>query len=83
MIDDWRSAKPAHDEVPMAKQKRSESGRHRGERKSHDAAVHRQQQETIGRPWHASDPVRITAIVVMVVVILGITAMFVGGVIHW
>ena len=67
----------------MAKQKHSESGRRRGERKQHDAAVHRQQTETMGRPWHASNPVRITAMVVMVVVIVGITALFVGGVIRW
>jgi hypothetical protein len=64
------------------KQRHSESGRRRSERRAHDQHA-RAAEATLGRPWHASPAVRYGFIVLAVVVVFSITALFVGGVIHW
>jgi hypothetical protein len=64
------------------KQRHSESGRSRTQRREHDRQVRAQEAE-LGRPWHASPAVRYGFIVLAVVVVLSITLLFVGGAIKW
>ena len=64
------------------KHRRSESGRHRNERRAHDRAV-RAQTADMGRPWHASPAIRVAFIVLAFVVVLSITILFISGLIRW
>ena len=64
------------------KQRHSESGRSRSQRRQHDRQV-RAQEASLGRPWHASPAIRYAFIVLAFVVVASITLLFVGGVIKW
>ena len=66
----------------MSNKHQSESGRRRSERRKHDREA-RDRAARMDRPWHASPAVRYAFIVLAVVVIVGITFLFIGGVIHW
>jgi hypothetical protein len=66
----------------MPKQQHSESGRRRGERRRHDSRerTYEEHTETV---WASSSPIRIAGIVIAVAAIVGVTALFVAGVIKW
>jgi hypothetical protein len=56
----------------------SEHGRDRNERREHDRGA-RSYDETTGNPWHLSSGARIVVGVVILVVVVAVTALFVGG----
>lgn len=60
----------------------SESGRDRNERQEHDRKS-RLYEETTGNPYHLSKGARAVVGVLAVMVVITVTALFVGGVIHW
>ncbi|MBF6606448.1 MAG: hypothetical protein IVW53_12780 [Chloroflexi bacterium] len=60
----------------------SESGRDRNERSEHDRKA-RSYEETTGNPYHLSKGVRTGVGVLVLVVAIAVTALFVGGLIHW
>ncbi len=66
----------------MSQDHQSESGRDRTERREHDRKA-RGYNETTGNPLHLSTSTRAIGVVIVVVVIVGVTALFVGGIIHW
>ncbi len=68
----------------MSKQKHSESGRHRNERREHDREA-REYEENVytGPAPHISKGARYAGLAVVVIVIIGITVLFMGGVIRW
>ena len=66
----------------MSQEHQSESGRDRNERRDHDRKA-REYNDTTGNPWHLSNTTRAIGGVIVVVLIVGVTALFVGGIIHW
>jgi hypothetical protein len=62
--------------------KHSESGRSRNERKQHDQREKRYEQHT-EMAWHQNKALRYGMIVLAAVAILGLTGMFVAGMIKW
>ena len=65
----------------MAKQ-HAESGRTRNQRKKHDHA-NRTYEEKTGNPYHLSKNAQIAGAVLIGIVIVAVTALFIGGLIHW
>ncbi|MEO5965716.1 MAG: hypothetical protein ABIR11_09650 [Candidatus Limnocylindrales bacterium] len=59
-----------------------ESGRNRNERQEHDRRS-RAYEKTTGNPYHLSSWVRAAVGVLAVVVVITLTALFVGGLFHW
>ena len=66
----------------MSDEQHSEGGRDRTERREHDRKA-RAYNETTGNPLHLSSTTRVIGVLIVVVVIVGVTALFVGGIIHW
>jgi hypothetical protein len=66
----------------MSHEHHSESGRNKNERQEHDRKS-RSYEETTGNPYHLSKGVRTVVGAVAVIVIVAVTALFVGGFIHW
>jgi len=66
----------------MAKKHRGESGRRRSERRKHDQRERAYEQHT-EVAWHQSKGVRYAMFALVVIAVLGLTALFVGGVIKW
>ncbi len=59
-----------------------ESGRNRNERQEHDRKS-REYEATTGNPYHLSGGVRMLVGALALVVVITLTALFVGGAVHW
>jgi hypothetical protein len=59
-----------------------ESGRSRNERQEHDRRT-RSYEETTGNPYHLSRAARMLGGLLAVVVVITLTALFLGGAIRW
>ena len=59
-----------------------EGGRSKNERREHDRNA-RSYEETTGNPYHLSKAVRLVGGVLAVIVVIALTALFVGGFVHW
>jgi hypothetical protein len=66
----------------MSKEKHSESGRHRNERREHDREARVHDEEVYNEP-HESKGVRYFGLAMIVIVIVTLTALFMGGFIRW
>jgi hypothetical protein len=66
----------------MSHEHQSESGRHRGERREHDAKT-KAYEERVYTGWHLSRDRRIIGAIVVAVVIVALTILFMAGFIHW
>lgn len=63
------------------KQPHSESGRHRGERREHDAAARRYEENVYSEQQPKA--VRWVLYLLVAVVVITLTVMFIGGFIRW
>ena len=66
----------------MSKKQHGESGRHRGERRKHDAAVRHHDQDVYAEPAQPNW-VRYALYALIGVVAVSFTLLFVGGFIKW
>ena len=66
----------------MGDKQHSESGRHRGQRRKHDRQT-REYEERVYTGWHLSKDVRVGVGAIVAVVIIGLTGMFMLGMIRW
>jgi hypothetical protein len=66
----------------MAKQRHSESGRTKAQRRQHDRRE-KHYEEATTQQWHQSPGLRVGMMLLVVVAVIGLTGLFVAGVIKW
>lgn len=64
------------------KQKHSESGRSKSQRKQHDQRE-KQYEQTTGMQWQKNKVVLYGMVALVVVAVIGLTGMFMAGMIKW